>query len=334
MNPDGIAYVLMKIASSGVYANRNDGSWTGDQFIGSGNGTAPKPWIAVGGDANAMIVWLYDDGTCLDIMYRRWDYVTGLDTVGTLFDGNATDGSAVDVDVGMDDAGNAIAIWCTQYALVGKVWASYYTAGGTWSAAVMLNTTITGYAYQARVTMNAGGTAVGAWQQKDASNHRWLYARRYAVGSWSPVDPARIQGTGDDTYDHVLAMNDSGRAWAIYNYGGSGGTVWGNTTTTATWASDTQMDGGSNNRNMLCVAAHASGARAIAIWNYYNTSLPWHLYYRIHSGTSWGTTAQLESEGTYDATNAAAAFGVNGEIFTAWEQYDGTRTNIWYRLYR
>ena len=49
---------------------------------------------------------------------------------------------------------------------------------------------------------------------------------------------------------------------------------------------------------------------------------------------AWGTAALIETDNAGDASRAQIAFDANGNALAVWQQYDGTRNNIWANRYQ
>jgi hypothetical protein len=49
---------------------------------------------------------------------------------------------------------------------------------------------------------------------------------------------------------------------------------------------------------------------------------------------AFGTAALIETDNAGDADNPQIAFDANGNALAVWEQFDGTRYNIWANRYQ
>ena len=55
---------------------------------------------------------------------------------------------------------------------------------------------------------------------------------------------------------------------------------------------------------------------------------------RYTAGTGWGTAALIETDNAGDASSPQVAIDTNGNALAVWQQYDGTRYNIWANRYQ
>ena len=55
---------------------------------------------------------------------------------------------------------------------------------------------------------------------------------------------------------------------------------------------------------------------------------------RYTAGTGWGTAALIETDNAGNAFDPQVAIDTNGNALAVWQQYDGTRYNIWANRYQ
>jgi len=138
--------------------------------------------VATGEDDSAIAVWYQSDGVRDNVWANR--YVDGVGWSGaTLLETDET-GSAYSPQVGIDDAGHAVAIWYQLDAVPRySIMASRYVAGTGWQPAERLELDDANHAVGARVVMGADGDAVAVWHTGLGPSGD-LWTARYAGGDW------------------------------------------------------------------------------------------------------------------------------------------------------
>ena len=118
--------------------------------------------------------------------------------------------------VGVDAAGNAIAVWLEELAgnTRNAIWASHYAAGGTWSAPATIDNAV-GNASAPQVAMTPSGKAVVAFVQSESNQGGQvnLVTNRFA-GTWGT--PATLAFMGQNPDHHALAVGIDGAATVAF----------------------------------------------------------------------------------------------------------------------
>jgi hypothetical protein len=117
-----------------------------------------------------------------------------------------------DPHVGIDAAGNAVAVWLEELAdnTRNAIWASHYSGGGAWSPPATIDNAI-GSASAPQVAMTPSGTAIAAFVQSDSNQGGQvnLVTNRF-TGTWAT--PATLPNMGSNPDHHVLAVGIDGAA--------------------------------------------------------------------------------------------------------------------------
>ena len=125
--------------------------------------------LAVNQNGDAMAVWQQGDSSGVSSIWaNRYNAASGRWRTATLIESNA--GKAFLPHVGMDDNGNAIAVWVQNDGTYDSMWANRYVAGQGWGTPELIETN-TGDADFARVAVNGNGVAVALWKQSNGVNH-------------------------------------------------------------------------------------------------------------------------------------------------------------------
>jgi hypothetical protein len=236
--------------------------------------------------------------------------------------------------------GNAVAIW-EQYSDVvirKDIWASYYTAGGGWSAATLVESDNTGRAVTPQVAIDANGNAKAVWVQFDASLNTSIMVSATSNGNWST--PSALEaGTGTVRSSPQIAFGANGQAMAVWSsYTGPGNSLRASVFT-GTWAAPVSVWSESVLSQLILkprVVLDANG-NAIAVWQEPTGNGGTGTYLNIKAnryvaGMGWGT-AELIEWNQYDASHPRIAMDANGNAMVVWVQSDSVTPHVWANLY-
>jgi hypothetical protein len=186
--------------------------WSSPVVIESNTGDADFARVAVNGSGNAMALWKQFNGVNYDIWANRYDAASGWGTA-TLIETNP--GVAFLPGVGMDDNGNAVAVWIQNDGTDDRMWANRYVAGQGWGTATLIEPNL-GFASFPHVAFDDGGNAIVVWYQEfGEATGRHIWANRYVVGSgWGT--PTRLDSYIQNGQGPRLAVNGSGNAMAVW----------------------------------------------------------------------------------------------------------------------
>jgi hypothetical protein len=250
-----------------------DGDWDIAQVIDQGSVFSSTPELAVDNIGNVLAVWIRDDGSGTpNIWANRYSAANETWGMPQLLENEP--GSASNIGLVMDAAGNAIAVWDQEDAMaLPQIWASRYDAANeAWGTAEMLSDS-TGSGMFPRVAIDPNGSAIAVWEQDDLMGAFDIRASRYSVsdGNWSASVP--LESSLGAAFSPVIAMDASGNgivAWEQEDIPGSSlfdifanrysaaGDSWG----TADRRSRISVAGGAFN---LQIAINAGGD-AVMVW--------------------------------------------------------------------
>jgi hypothetical protein len=149
--------------NSAVYSNRfSAGSWGAATLVKAG---APFAWegaIAMNAAGDAVVVWAEDDGFDGASVWAR-SYAAGVGGAPLRIDDQVTV-LARAPQVGLDAAGNAVAIWSQG----GHLWSNQATAATGWGGAADIDLGTSG-ASQPQLAVDATGNAIAVWQRWGAA---------------------------------------------------------------------------------------------------------------------------------------------------------------------
>lgn len=296
------------------------------------------PRIAVDPYGNAVSVWSQATGTRISIWSARYLRGTGWGAA-RLIEHDET-GDAGFANVGMDDKGNAIAVWQQSDGVRNNIWSASYTAAGdAWSAPLLLETDSFD-ADSPDLAVGVDGSAVAVWRQADGSRYNLMASRRSAAGVWTA--PEAAESSLNAVFSPRVGLDGSGSAIAVWyeltqvspdnrwrvfaarNQGGS-------------WSAAAAIDGSTNeNSSEPRIAINASGD-AIVVWSQNPiiqnavTSI-WANVYK-HTTGLWSGPALLETDDSGFAGSPEPAMDPAGNAIAVWYQKTGTWNDVFARRY-
>jgi hypothetical protein len=200
--------------------------WTNRYVVDQGWGTpellqnvevtpARIPSIAADPEGNAIAIWAQQevDASASEVVWaRRFEPDTGWGVAESIEEmpGGLVPGRTA---LGMDQNGNAIAVWARGPFLL---WANRYTAGLGWGTAKLIKDDISTRVRDQRLAVSLNGEAFVIWVQEDETGDN-IWGVRYAPGSdWG--DPERIDDYPDgDKKEPDIAVDGTGVAHAVWS---------------------------------------------------------------------------------------------------------------------
>ncbi|MBI3071828.1 MAG: hypothetical protein HYY84_06820 [Deltaproteobacteria bacterium] len=180
-----------------IYANRytaDGGTWGAARLMGPDGGNVNQFELAVNPMGNAVAVFRWQVGSEATWMLyaNHYNVATGVWGDAGLVDETSGGQGAYYPAVGIDIAGNAVAVWVRIDGSYYSILASRYAASsGTWGDAGVVVAPVTGNIYPPRLATDPAGNVVAVWPQADGGTTSFdLFASRYSAdaGTWgSPV---------------------------------------------------------------------------------------------------------------------------------------------------
>ena len=124
-----------------------------------------KPSVALDGNGNAVVVWREFDAAGVSSIWAR-RYAAGVGGTAGRIDDSSTYTTGGFVQIAMDAAGNAMAVWNQgRYT-----WANRCAAGSGWAGATQIDSTAAGGGSVApQVAVDGSGNAIAVWPQYGVS---------------------------------------------------------------------------------------------------------------------------------------------------------------------
>lgn len=207
---------------------------------------------------------------------------------------------------------------------------SFTAADGAWNTAELIETNNAGGARAPQIAVDAAGRALAVWEQFEDSRHK-IWANRFDGTSWEEAEIIET-GTGGTASAPDVAINAGGQAFAVWTqFDGTRDNVSVNRFDGSAWETAEVIDvddGGSSRAPQIAIDA---AGRAIVVWAQFDGS-----WYRIlarrFDGSNWGAAELIEADNSGrlgDASAPQIVLDANGRALAVWEQFDGSRNNIW-----
>jgi YD repeat-containing protein len=165
------------------------GSWGSAAQLDAVGTVVSRPRLGFDGYGNAIAAWIQGN----DVYFRRYDRAAGNWISASLI--NTGTNVPKDLVLSVDSLGNAVAAWVRHDGTAESAYASYYTAGGSWSSSSTpiesSNLTVpTNSAYVANPAVAIrGNRAVVSWMQQGTwgtnQNQADIYQVRWTGSGWT-----------------------------------------------------------------------------------------------------------------------------------------------------
>lgn len=322
-----------------IWANRYTASGWGVPVLieTDDTGTADEAKVVMDAGGNALAVWVQDDGNAQRINSNRYTAATRSWGAAAFVDRADTAGSA-DVQIALDNTGNAIAVWSQRVGNSSSVWSSRYAvAASAWAAPKLLVTDDALAATSPQIAIDAAGNAWAAWSQV-VGTRTHLVANRYSAeaGLWAGAAPLEA-GTGDAT-SQKIAMDDKGNALAVWGQPeGTRYDVWSSRYTAGIgWGTAALLE--TDNAGTVGspqIAFDASG-NALAVWMQSDGTRFNIWSNRYTAGTGWGAAAAIETRNAGDTYNPQIAIDPSGNALAVWLKWRDASgaSDIWANSFR
>ncbi len=244
-------------------------------------------------------------------------------------------GDAGEPVIAVDGSGNALAVWFQSDGIRDNIWSNRYTAGTGWGSSQLIETDNAGDAGEPAIAVDGSGNALAVWFQSDGIRDN-IWSNRYTAGSgWGTPQLLETDDQGN-AFQPQIAIDGNGNALAVWKQwdGLIVYNIWSNRYTAGTgWGSaqliETDSAGSAGNPQ---IAFDGSG-NALAVWKQSDGTRDNIWSNRYVAGTGWGSAQLIETDNAGDGRRPQIAFDGNGNALAVWEQFDGTRDNVWSNRY-
>ena len=326
-----------EITQTGFVCSGADGGigWQVATRIENKPGNASFPMVAMNAEGNAVAVWEQYDGETY-FVFNVWAnrYVPGLGWGTAELIETTIDRDARSPRVAMSAGGSIIAVW-RQYddalQTQSSIWANRYVPGQGWGLEELIEDDI-GKADAATVAMDAEGNAMAVWRLE----YGQIWARPYMAGveDWDTpqlllkseagfVDPPQVaMGAGGNA--RVVWSQSDGARYNIWTRAYVAGTGWDTARLVET------DDAGPAKWPQVAMNA---ASEAMVVWQQQDSGNRWSIRARPYKPGLFISVVETIDSGEGDARYPQVAIDADGNAVAVWEQFDGTRWNIWANRY-
>ena len=164
----------------------------------------------MGSDGHAAVVWHRSDGSNDRVEAAVAPPGGAFGTPQVI---SASGSGAFSAHVAVDRAGNAVAVWARNDGQRSRIQASVRVAGGSFGTPQTLSAS-GAHAFEPRVAMAPGGTAVVVWYRAEGVYNRIQAAVRPPGGSFGAVQTLSAPNQG--AFDPQVALDANGGAVAVW----------------------------------------------------------------------------------------------------------------------
>ncbi len=243
-------------------------------------------------------------------------------------------GSALNPQVALDPSGNGIAVWYQSDGTRYNIFAARYTIGSGMGAPALIETDNTGDARKPQVASDGAGNAFAVWEQWDGTRYN-IWGNRYG-GGWSWGTAALIEtNNGGSAFNAQVASGAAGNAVAVWqHHDGTRYNIWANQYTPATgWGTAGAIETDNNGDATDPQVAVDPNGNAVAVWQQSDGTRYNIWANRYVMGAGWGNASLIETDNGSPAERAQVAVDISGSATAVWQQFDGTRRNVWANRY-
>lgn len=241
-------------------------------------------------------------------------------------------GRAIRPQIAVDNDGNALAVWQQHDGTRYNIWANYYDADKGWGTATLIETNNSGDATLPQVAFDTNGNAFCVWEQFDGTYYDIWVNRFDATAGWGIA--YKIENNNTNAGSPQIAFDAFGNAIAVWHQDdGSFYSIWANHYDVITgWGNAALIENShTGHAGMPQIAVDANGD-AFVVWEQ-NTSTSlqiWSNHFNLTTG--WGTAVSIGNNNGMALTPKIKSDNM-GNAFAIWDQYNGSRSDIWSNRY-
>lgn len=319
-----------------VWASRHDlvtgwGSPSPIEALDLSGGSNGSVRLAMAPSGQAVAVWTQQVASRTDIWANHHDPVTGWGSAVAIEHDDT--GFASQVDVAMDGAGNAVAVWRQQNGGAAGLWANRLLAGVGWGSPIQIDGGGT-LPSQPRVAMDSAGNAMAVWSQFEGGRYD-LRANRFvpATGWGSPVlienDDTRSVGVA------TVAVDGAGNAIVVWEQtlADRSDVVSNRYTAGVGWGTPVLLESSDLGPAQAPHLAMTAAGEAIAVWTQHDGGWKHVQANRYVPGAGWGGPVLLATH-TADAANPRVAMTGSGDAIVVWDESLAASRQVWSASFR
>jgi hypothetical protein len=315
------------------------GAFVSPAQLSNGESAGPVQ-IAVNTAGNAVAAWSQLDPATTGSVAHVWSsyFTPGGGWTAPQRIVSKVDTASTKVQVAIDSAGNAIAVWMQPDVLGAgarlDIWATRYVAGGGWEMPQLIEADNAGNATDPQIAMEPNGNAFALWQASDGTRTN-IWANRFVKGTgWGTAALIETSDVGPAFATRVVAdgIGNAIAVWVQY-LGPTVQSIVANRYSGGAWgtAAPLELDD-SGDADTPQLAINAAGV-AHAVWvQYRNGSRYEVMTNQFVPGSGWGTPTMISTEAApagQSAYSPQIAVNATGIAQAVWGRPDGMRGNLW-----
>jgi hypothetical protein len=313
---------LIEVSTHGAGAT----SWSGTTTVSNPLRESAEAQVAIDPQGEAVVAWVGQNAAGDEIVQASAEQGFGGEW-GAPISLSAAGADAESASLGMDAAGEAIAVWKRPNATNHLIQESQRPAGGSWSAPVDISPAGQN-ALQPRLAVDAKGDAAVIWDHYTGVNVTQV-TTRLAGGSWSV--PHDLTPGGENTFDARIALDAQGDATALWAAEATNEYVLrasGETAGTGIWSAPVDLAPASLVQPEPSVAVDPAGDAAV-IWQTGEggTSTAVEAATRKGTGGAWSAPVALSAPAD-EASQPQLAVEPTGAATAIWHNFHGAFTGV------
>ncbi len=276
--------------------------------------------VAMGPDGNGIVLWL-EGG---NVQGRR--FAAGIwENVQTV----ASGGGPSEVRVGMDAAGNALAVWRAFHNGQPSLWSNRFEPGPGWDTAQPIENDANAV-WIPDLAVNADGDGIAVWRvNMSGTLHVWSNA--YTAGQgWGTAALVEMDAMADAREPRV-AMDAAGNAFAVWLQSSNGKqSVWANRYVPGQgWGTRALVETDDTYAASEPRVGVDAAGNAVAIWVQSDgaSDKVWSNRYRVADG-AWGMAERIENVAG-DASFPEVAVSDGGVAVAVWQKLTGAVADVY-----
>jgi hypothetical protein len=335
-----------------IYANRYavGKGWGIAQLLETNDsGDADGPQVSMNSRGDAFVVWVLREGEGWgsdeggsSVCANRYVAGKGWETACRIEAQVTGDPYVFGPQVGVDDAGNAIAVWEQWDGTWDSVYSNRYSVGSGWGTAQLIETNDSYSVTGTQLGVDGAGNAIAIWCQRPWMD---IHANRYSVGDgWGTAEIIQTHNdqSGNYNFDPQLAVNEAGNAIVIWyqTRSGSSGLYFGYAdiyscryVIGAGWAGAELVETSEYGVSMWPQVAIDGSGNCTAVWLDFSTTRLDAYSSRYVAGSGWEAAILMSTNESGNASYVDVAADSTGNVIVVWNQraanYIGAYTDAW-----
>jgi hypothetical protein len=317
-------------SNASIWANRytSGAGWGVPEIIEYNTvGSDIMPRIAMDPSGNAICIWTHAINQKLYIWANRYKAGSGWGTAQPV---DVSAGEYGDnPEIGMDSAGNALAVWEIYEGNFWKIKANRYNAETGWETAVVISMSNGINCLRPDIAVNQSGLAIAVWSEINAVKGDIMSIRFIPGSGWGVPEKAETHTTGICSSPKV-GIDGAGNAAAIWELIEDKSSIHLNYYIAGTgWKTSMHADiPNTASSNFPQIAMNHDGY-AVAAWQQNGQSESNIVTIRYSPCEGWGSGVIIDNDAYNMMEHPQVAMNASEVSFVVWKQSGSYGFNIW-----